>query len=58
MGKRVREGISGKGGEPEEGAERLLRKKHQQSAQNLKAKDGTEPRGTIKTGKTKKNKSQ
>ena len=53
----MREGVSGKGGELEEGAERLLRNKHRPSAQNkdLKAKDGTEPRGT---NKTKKNKSQ
>lgn len=58
----MREGVSRKGGELEEGAEMLLRKKHQQSTQNrdkgLKAKDGIELRGTKKSGKTKKTKSQ
>lgn len=58
----VRERVSAQGGELEEQAERLLRKKHQQNTENrdkdLKAKDGAERRGANNTEETKGNKPQ
>lgn len=46
----VREGVTRKGGEPEEGAERLLRN----TGRVPRTKAGTEPRGTNKNGKKEK----
>lgn len=46
----VREGVTRKGGELEEGAERLLRN----TGRVPRTKAGTEPRGTNKNGKMEK----